>query len=142
MINLKRCAYRKEKKDMRKIIVLFAAGIFLINIYGCVAILAGTAGGAGTAAWLTGKLSENVNASYERTIKATKSALKSLRLEITKETRTESVTQIKSKYTDGREIWIDIRPITQSASKIDVRVGAIADKAASEKILKRITRYL
>ena len=104
--------------------------------------MAGTAGGAGTAVWLSGKLTQEVHASREKAVKAARSALKSLKLEITKETKTEEVTQIKSNYTDGREIWIDIRPMTESSTKIEVRVGAIGDKAAADKILKKIASYL
>lgn len=128
--------------NMKAILVLLIIGIVLINAYGCVAILAGTAGGVGTGVWLSGKLTQEVNAPYARTIDATKSALKSLNLKITKETKSENVTQIKGKYTDDREIWIDIRPIAKLSTKIDVRVGALGDKEASAKILKRITRYL
>ena len=127
---------------MNKIIKFLIVGIFLVNTVGCVAIMAGTAGGAGTAVWLSGKLTQEVHASREKAVKAARSALKSLKLEITKETKTEEVTQIKSNYTDGREIWIDIRPMTESSTKIEVRVGAIGDKAAADKILKKIASYL
>ena len=127
---------------MNKIIKFLIVGIFLVNTVGCVAIMAGTAGGAGTAVWLSGKLTQEVHVSREKAVKAARSALKSLKLEITKETKTEEVTQIKSNYTDGREIWIDIRPMTESSTKIEVRVGAIGDKAAADKILKKIASYL
>ncbi len=128
---------------MRRLAIFILAGLWLINICGCVAVVAGTAGGVGTAAWLSGKLSQEVNASYERTIQAAESALKSMRLEVAKKTVEKNVAQIISKYTDGKKIWIDIHPITLSGSKIDVRVGAVnGDKKAAGKILKRIERYL
>ena len=114
----------------------------LLQLCGCVALLAGAAGGAGTAAWLSGKLSQDVNASYERTIGAAKAALKSLKFEIAKETRDQGVTQIKSYYTDSKDIWIDIRPISESSTKVEVRVGMMSDKDAADKIMKRIIRYL
>jgi uncharacterized protein YneF (UPF0154 family) len=123
--------------------VLISAVLLLMSTYGCVALLAGAAGGAGTGVWLSEKLTQEVNASFERTIKATESALKSLKLEVTKKTVEQNVAQIMSKYTDGKTIWIDIRPITSSTSKVEVRVGAVnTDKEAADKILKRIIRYL
>ena len=128
---------------VKRLFVLVVAGLFLINMSGCVALLAGAAGGAGTATWLSGKLTQEVNASFDKTIKAAKSALKSLKLGVTKETTEKNVAQIMSKYTDGKTIWIDIRPITASSSKVEVRVGAVsADKEAADKILKKILRYL
>jgi len=115
----------------------------LVIMSGCVALLAGAAGGAGTALWLSGKLSQEVNVPFDRTIKATKSALKSLKMGINKETVEENIAQIMSKYSDGRTVWIDIRRITQVSSQVEVRVGAVSqDKEAADKILKKIMRYL
>lgn len=128
---------------IKRLLMLFFVGLLLMNVCGCVALLAGATAGAGTAVWLSGKLTQEVNAPFDRTVKAAKSALKSLRLEITKETTEQNVAQIMSKYTDGKTIWVDIRKITQMSSKIDIRVGAVStDKEAADKILKRIMRYL
>jgi len=119
------------------------AVLILVNVYGCVALLAGAAGGAGTAVWLSEKLSQEVNAPFDKAIKASVSALQSLHLEVTKETRQENVAQIMSKYTDGKTVVIVIRRITDASSKIDIRVGAIdGDKEASSKILNEIKKYL
>ncbi|MDO8663188.1 MAG: DUF3568 family protein [Candidatus Omnitrophota bacterium] len=128
---------------LRKSLVVIVSGLLLVNIYGCFALLAGGAAGAGTAVWLSEKLTQQVNAPFERTVSASKSALASLRLEVTKETIEDGNAQIMSKYTDGKTIWIDIHRVTLSSSKIEVRVGAMGgDKAAAEKILKEITRRL
>lgn len=127
---------------MNKFITFVIGGFFVLNLYGCVALLAGAAGGTGTAVWLSGKLVQEVNSSYEKTVQAAKSALKSMNLELAKETKAKEVTQIRSYYTDGRKIWIDIRPISLTSSKIEVRVGAFSDKAASDVVLKKIVSYL
>jgi len=127
----------------KKISLFVLAVFFLANIYGCFAVVAGTAGGAGTSFWLSGKLTQEFHASYDRTIDAAKSALKSLRFDLVKETREENITQLKSKYSDGKEIWIDIRKVTEDSTKVEVRVGAVnPDKEAADKILKRVQRYL
>lgn len=129
---------------MARNLTFLALAIFLLaNIYGCFAVVAGTAGGAGTSIWLAGKLTQEFSAPYERTIEASKSALRSLNLELNKETREENITQLRSKYTDGKEIWIDIRKIAKNSTKVEVRVGAVSpDKEACSKILKAIERYL
>lgn len=126
----------------RKIIVLLVSVLFLISLSGCVAILAGAAGGVGTATWLSGKLSQEVNTPFERTLEATKSGLKSLRLDVKKETIKGDVAQVMSNYTDGRTVWIDIHKVSESISRVDIRVGATGDKGAARKILNRIIRYL
>ncbi|MDD5730807.1 MAG: DUF3568 family protein [Candidatus Omnitrophica bacterium] len=126
----------------RKIGLLVFAVIVAVSLYGCVALLAGAAGGAGTAAWLSGKLSQEVNAPFDRSIAAAESALKSLNLVETKITKKEDVAQVMSNYTDGRTVWIDIHRVTQSSSKIEVRVGAAGDKEAAQKILNSIVKHL
>lgn len=127
----------------KKILGLILAGLVLFNVCGCVALLAGAAGGAGTAVWLSGKLTQEVNASLERTTDAAKTAIKSLRLAITKETTKEEVVQLVGEYNDGRTFWVDIHRITENSSNLEVRVGAVSsDKAAADRILKRILHYL
>ncbi len=116
--------------------------VLAVNLCGCALLLAGAAGGAGTAFWLSGKLSDELNASYETAISATKKAIDSLGMQVDKEAKTDEVTQIRSEYTDGSEVWIDIRPLTQTTVKIEVRVGIKGNKAASTKIIERIKKYL
>lgn len=128
---------------IRKLGICVILIVFSLSLYGCIALLAGAAGGAGAAVWLSGKLSQQVNASFDRTVAAAKSGLESLRLEVTKETVKADVAQIISSYTDGRTIWIDIRRITDLSSQIEVRVGATSrDKQAAQKVLNQIMRYL
>ena len=113
------------------------------TLTGCAVLLAGAAGGAGTAVWLSGKLSQEFHYPYEQTVGATKTSLKSLKLEIIKETRENDILQLRSKYTDGKEIWIDIRKVAKNSTKVEVRVGIVSpDKEASAKILKTIQNYL
>ncbi|MDD4893876.1 MAG: DUF3568 family protein [Candidatus Omnitrophica bacterium] len=128
---------------LKKMALAVFSGFLLLNLCGCFVLLGGAAGGAGTAAWLSGKLTQEVDASYDDSIRAAKSALKSLRLEMTKETREETVDQVMSKYSDGRTIWIDIHKVSETSTKIEVRVGGVpSDKAAASKIMDRILRYL
>jgi hypothetical protein len=127
----------------RRVAGLILAVLFLASVYGCFAVIAGGAAGGGTAVWLSDKLTQQFNASYERTITAGEKALKSLRLTMKSEKKQEEVTQLRSEYTDGKEIWIDIRKVTENSTKVDVRVGAVnPDKEAADKILKKIQSYL
>ena len=126
----------------RKILLFLICVIGLSQLYGCVALLAGAAGGAGTAAWLSGKLSQEVNVPFDRALKAARRGLESMKFNVTKETVKEDVAQLMSNYSDGRTIWLDVRRVADSSSRIDVRVGATGDKEAAKKILDQIRRYL
>lgn len=133
----------KGGDKMRKIILFFTAGMFLLNIYGCVALLVGGAVGAGTAVWLAQKLTQEFHASYEQTVNATEKALESLKLEIMELNKTENVTKFRSQDSSGKAIWIDVIKIAQNSTKVEVRVGAMSpDKESASRILKRIQRYL
>ncbi len=125
-----------------RLLMVFLCVIFLVQSSGCVALLAGAAGGAGTAVWLSGKISQEVDASLERSDRACQSAFRALKLDITKEIKKDDVVQITGAYTDGRTVWVDVHKLTAVRSRIEVRVGAGGDQEAARKILDTLLRYL
>lgn len=127
------------KKMLNFLVVCF----FLLNLSGCFMLLAGAAGGAGTAYWLSGKLSQQVDSTFEEALKASQEGLENLRLEVTKMTRESNHAQILSKYTDGKTIWVDVDRLASNSARIEIRVGGVSpDKAAAEKILTSIKQHL
>ncbi|MFA5177204.1 MAG: DUF3568 family protein [Candidatus Omnitrophota bacterium] len=130
----------------RKLTAFFLIILLLLNIGGCIAVIAGgAAGGAGTAVWLSGKLTQYVNASLEQAVKAAKDALASPTLRIVmKETASgQAVAQIRGRDVGGEKVYIDIHKITATRSRMEVRVGTIvSNKAAADRILKKITGRL
>ncbi len=129
-------------KNVSTYLVVAVLGLSVVTFSGCMLLFGAAAGGAGTAFWLSGKLREEATASYEKTISATEAALNSLGLGITKKTKSDDVAQFKSIYTDGSTIWIDITPIAENKTKIEVRVGMRGDKPASAEILNEIKAQL
>ena len=125
----------------KKIISYIFGVLLLLNSYGCVLLLAGAAGGAGTAMWLSDKLSQDVSASFEKSIRATKTAFKKLDMSVTKETTTGDVAQLLSEYA-GKKVSVDVHRVTEDASRIEVRVGLTGDEQAARKILDKILKYL
>ena len=113
-----------------------------VNVSGCVALLAGAAGGAGTGYWISGKLTHEVVANIEEGFAAANSDLKSFGFTVTKEVKKDTVAQVVSEYTDGKTIWIDVHRISDDRSRLAVRVGAVSDEEAARKILDKILRYL
>ena len=126
----------------KKLVIFVVLLAFIPCLCGCVLLLAGAAGGAGTAAWLSNKLTQEVNAPFDKSIDAAKSALKSLKLKLEKETKKDNVAQIMSNYSDGKTIWIDIHNLTPRTSRIEVRVGVAGDEEAARKVMDKILRYL
>ncbi len=122
--------------------LFFVSMCLLVHCYGCVALLAGAAGGAGTAAWLSGKMVQEVAASPEKSLSAIKSSFAAMKYSITKETIKEDVIQVLGKHTNGKKIWVDVVPIISAGSKIQVRVGMVSDKEAARALLNEIVRKL
>ncbi|MDD2927483.1 MAG: DUF3568 family protein [Candidatus Omnitrophica bacterium] len=120
--------------------------VLLVNICGCVALVAGgAAGGAGTAVWLSGKLTQYVNASLEQATQAAKDSLPSFGLKIVMKEAASgpAVAQIRSRDVGGEKVYIDIHKITGTRSRIEVRVGTIiSNRPAADRILKSITDRL
>ena len=121
----------------KRFLVFIFLAVFCISATGCFLLLAGAAGGAGTATWLSGKLVEEVNASREKTVSASERALGALKYPVTKKTVDETVT-----HSDGRTIWVDVHKILPKASRIEIRVGMTSDKAAARKLMTQIEKYL
>ncbi|MBD3264611.1 MAG: DUF3568 family protein [Candidatus Omnitrophica bacterium] len=114
----------------------------IMSLSGCLPLLAGAAGGTGTAVWLSGKLTREFDSPFEECIEAVKTALESFDFAVTKETKKEEIAQIKSEYSDGKTIWVDIRKISPNSSRIDVRVGALSDEEAARQIMERVESYI
>ena len=130
----------------KKIAVFIFSIMLLANLCGCVALIVGSAaGGAGTAVWLSGKLTQYVNASLDQVIKAAKDSLQSPSLKIVMKATAsgQAVVQIRGRDVAGEKVYIDIHKITETRSRVEVRVGTvISNKAAADRILKGITGRL
>ena len=102
----------------------------------------GAAGGAGGTVYVKGKLEEVINWPVIDVHAASKEALTDLRLPIIEDRADSFIAKLKSTYADGKNVWIDIKWVTDKASKIVIRVGLIGDLTRSQKILERIKSYL
>ena len=127
---------------LKGILAMAMVTIFTLNFCGCALLLGAAAGTAGTAMWLSGKLTEVEDAPYAATVNATKKSLESMNMPLKKETHTQKQTEITSEWVDGTTVWIIVSQQTLKSSKIQIRVGMRGDKEASTKILDRIKKYL
>lgn len=104
------------KKFTLSLALVFCA----VNLNGCVFLLIpvaiGVAGGVGigigTAKWLSDKLVEQVPHPYANTVQGAHDGLKDLKIDIIKETDTDTLTQISCKYPDGRTVWITVANVS------------------------------
>ncbi len=118
--------------------------LFVIaNVYGCAPTIVGTSGeSTSTSVWANGKLAQAIAKPIDEITLAAKSALKNLGLPIIQTTIKKEMIQLRSVYTNGKKIWIDVEKIEDNYSKIEIRVGIIGDKEASTKILNAVNENI
>ena len=111
------------------------------HLSGCV-LLAGAAVGAGGVAWVKGRLQQDLNTSLEVTHRAVISGLKSMELPVVIDRKDAMTAKTESKFSDGTNVWIDLKYLTARSTRITIRVGVIGDQTRSQQILESIKRYL
>jgi hypothetical protein len=121
----------------KKALLFIALSATVANFSGCIFLAAGAAG-AGTAKWLSDKVTQSVNVPVDKVTKATHAALTDMKDNIFKETNAPDVTQILAKDTNGEQIWVDLRPVDKNNTTISVRVGYLNGEKDAKKILDLI----
>ncbi|MBU4343953.1 MAG: DUF3568 domain-containing protein [Desulfobacteraceae bacterium] len=113
----------------------------------CCLIITGCAffvAGAGTGAYKCGELKKSYQASLDKTIIATATALKSLKITITEKTPVGIIATIKGKCSDKTSVKIKIGMITDRITEVSVRSGIVGvwSKKRSELIHASIAQRL
>jgi hypothetical protein len=134
------------KKFTLSLALIFCA----VNLNGCVFLLIpiaiGVAGGVGigigTAKWMSDKLVEQVPHPFDKTVQGALDGLKGMKIDIIKETDTDTLTQISCKYSDGRTVWINVAKVSAKVTRIEVRVGVWGGQKEARIILDGILAKL
>jgi hypothetical protein len=122
---------------IKKTLLFIVLSVSAASFSGCIFLAAGAAG-AGTAKWLSDKVSSDVNVPVDKAAKATRAALTDMKADIYKETTAPDVTQILAKDINDKQVWVDLRPIANNSTNIGVRVGYLNGEKDAQKILDRI----
>ncbi len=102
---------------------------------------AGAAGAAGVM-YHEGRLVDKVNAPIDRAYDAALSTLAAKKLAVSSKSADIASAHIKSKYADGKELWIDIEAITSEVCEIKIRVGITGDQDRAIDLLEGIKSRL
>ncbi len=116
-------------------------GVSLLSSQGCV-LLAGAAAGVGGYAYATGSLAKNLDSSTNEVHDAAIRGLKDIGAFVVTDNSDGKETKIHAESVDGKNIKVDIEPLTDRASKIKIRVGTFGSETESLAILKAITNRL
>jgi hypothetical protein len=121
--------------------VVLATMAFLPWLSGCVAALAGAAG-AGTVAWVEGRLDSTLNAKFDDAAKAAGRAIKQLQFALINEQKDALGDKLTARTAEDKKIEIKVIPVGDLTSQVQIRVGIFGDEHQSLVILDKIKQNL
>jgi hypothetical protein len=92
---------------------------------GCIALVVGAGAGAGTFAYVDGKLSRTYQANYKTTYEVCKGILGDMKMPILEEDTDGLQTTIKSQRVDETPMTVTIRIIDPDWTEVSVRTGYV-----------------
>lgn len=108
---------------------------------GCVAVAVGAAA-AGTVAYVRGQLEASLEGSYTNTVRAADRALADLKFTKVSEKGDALKTTLVARTAADKKIEIDVIKVSDSVTKVQIRVGVFGDEAMSLTILGKIKEHL
>jgi hypothetical protein len=109
---------------------------------GCVALAVGAAGGAAGAAYVLGKLTDELNYDVPTVHAAATQAMNHLGLKLSEDRSDKLTAHMESEFADGTNVWIDMQSISEGRTKLTVRVGVTGDEVRARQIDEAIKRHL
>ena len=122
---------------------VFALGLLLaaVGTSGCI-LLVGAAGGVAGSTYVGGKLDAEMNAPVEKVHQATVAGLKSLGLPLVINQGDKLAAKLESRTVDDKKVAIAVSFVSETQSKLSIRVGIIGDEKRSRSILNAIQAEL
>ncbi len=116
--------------------------LFAVSSSGCAALVVGAAAGGGTAVYIKGQVEQTFSHSVPRVHEATLAALKELNMPVIEDNHDDTSAKMKSVVASGEDVWINISALSNTASKVTVRVGTMGDEGKSTAIINKIEKNL
>lgn len=121
--------------------LVLAAAVLSTAFTGCLAVVAGAAG-AGTVAWVEGRLDATLNADFERVVKAANLAIKDLQFAKISEKKDALEATLLARTAGDRKVEIKVLKATDQTAKVQIRVDFFGDEALSLAVLDKIKANL
>ena len=111
-----------------------------LALSGCIVVAA--AAGAGTYAYVSGALDATLDSSLDRAVAATERGLKDLRFSAVLVTHDALVGKATATMADDTDIEIKLKKITDTTTRVSIRVGTFGSEKKSIEILDAIKKRL
>jgi hypothetical protein len=121
---------------------MILAGLALLPLLsGCVAVLAGAAG-AGTVAWVEGRLDATLDANFDQAEKAADRAVTQLQFVKVNEEKDALTATLIARTAEDKKIEIKVVRVGDTTSRVQISVGVFGDEGQSLAILDKIKANL
>jgi hypothetical protein len=128
-------------KTILKLLLVPFAGVLLASLTGCVAVVAGAAG-AGTVAWVNGRLDATLESDFESVEKATNKAIVDLQFAKISEKKDALEAILVVRTAADKKIEIKIFKLVDKAAKVQIRVGVFGEQPLQMSVLDKIKANL
>jgi hypothetical protein len=104
---------------------------------GCVAVVAAGAAGTGVA-WYNGRLESTLGGDYNRVLNATRAALSQLEFAKVSENKDALKAVFISRTAQDKKVEITLSKLTETTTKVEIRIGFFGDEPMSITVLEKI----
>ena len=119
---------------------IITSGLFSIMLCGCIIII-NDSGGEGSARYMGGKLQATLEISLPAMIEGVKSTGSKLKFTTVSEKTDALSAAIVLQTALDKKIKIKLTKITDTTTKIEIRVGIVGDQALSYKVFEEIKAF-
>ena len=109
---------------------------------GCVVAAAGAAAGAGTVAWIEGKLVVSLDSPYEDVVRGAERSIDQLQFLKLSEDRDALTATLTARTAADKKVIIDVKRVADHLTKVEIRVGDFGDKSVEQAIFDKIRANL
>jgi len=122
----------------KRIITIFLSFMMILNLCGCLALVAGA---GGTALWQAGKVISEESVSMSQAVKAVEETFKAKKITVTDKVSKNQAVQLRGKNQNAKKVAVDIFSKGTRNVKIEIRIG-VGEEESSRELLREIKRRL
>jgi phage tail sheath gpL-like len=128
-------------RTLGKMLVVALSLGSLTMLPGCILVAAAAVGAAG-AAYVNGDLEARLDASPQKIVQASESALKDMEIPVLSHDSTSVDGKVVARTALGKKVDITVKRDGDTSSKISIRIDTFGDEALSRQILEKIKSKL
>ena len=127
---------KKSSEILRAAILAGLASVAVMQS-GCLLVAAGAAG-AGTVAYVRGELDASLGNGYESVVQASNRAIDQLQFKKISESKDALKAVLIARTASDKKVQITVIKVSETLTKVEIRVGVFGDQALSTTILEKI----